>query len=55
LDNLFSGYNLDLTIATNSSSFARLNKKMELIDTRAGYFPGVISHYVEHRGNNWGK
>jgi len=28
LDNFFSGYNLDLTIATNSSNFARLNRKL---------------------------
>lgn len=46
VDDLFSGYNLDISIASDSGSFARLNKKMQLIDQFSGYFPGIISHYV---------
>lgn len=54
LDDLFTGYNLDLSLASNHS-FALLTKKMTLLDQKDGYFPNIISHYVEHDGNNWGK
>lgn len=54
LDTLFSGYNLDLTLASKNS-FAMLNKKLTELDRLNGYFPNIISHYVEHVGNNWGK
>jgi hypothetical protein len=54
LDGMFTGYNLDISLATNHS-FALLMKKMTLLDSLDGYFPNIISHYVEHDGNNWGK
>lgn len=55
LDEIFFGYNLELAIASNSSSYARINKKIAAIDQLKGYFPNIVSHYVEHKGNNWGK
>ena len=54
LDTLFSGYNLDISLASKNS-FAILNKKITELDRPDGYFPNIISHYVEHNGNNWGK
>lgn len=51
---MFSGYNLDITLASKNT-FAVLNKKLTEIDRHDGYFPDIISHYVEHDGNNWGK
>lgn len=55
LEDTFFGYNLDISILSNSSNFARVTKKIETIDKRSAYFPGIISHYVEHKGNNWGR
>lgn len=26
-----------------------------MIDRRGGYLPNIISHYVQHKGNNWGR
>lgn len=54
IDGFFSGYNLDLTVASNNT-FARLNKKLTQTDNKTGYYPNVISHHIEHNGNNWGK
>jgi hypothetical protein len=45
LDNMFSGYNLDLSIASNNT-FARLNKKLLQIDRKPAYLPNIISHQV---------
>ena len=45
MDGLFTGYNLDIALATNHS-FALLTKKMTLLDQIDGYFPNIISHYV---------
>ena len=50
----FSGYNLDIAIASNNS-FARISKKFQELDRMNTYLPGLISHHIEHNQNGWGK
>ena len=54
MDTAFSGYNLDIQLASNSTC-ASLTKKFTQEDNMGSYFPGLISHHIEHSGNDWGK
>lgn len=54
MDDYFSGYNLNFTLASNNT-FATVKNRLTKIDERNVYYPNIISHYVEHDGNDWGK
>jgi hypothetical protein len=54
MDRSFSGYNLNITLATNNS-FASLTRKWDTLDRRGGYYPGIISHYIEPKDNGVGR
>ena len=52
----FSGYNLDIKVASpNSSNYATVTNKFIQLDRRGGYIPNIISHFVEQNGNGVGK
>lgn len=53
LSDIFTGYNLNITIPSNNS-FARITPKWSVLDRRDSYFPGIISHFVEMRDNTVG-
>ena len=54
MSDAFSGYNLNITLASNNS-FASMTPKFLELDKRNYHFPIIISHHVEHNGNTWGK
>ena len=54
MDDAFSGYNLDIELASNNS-FAKMSKKFMEVDRMNVYFPNLIAHHIEHNGNDWGK
>lgn len=51
---LFSGYNLDVTLGSNNS-WAAVSKKVNLLDQRNQYFPNIISHFIEPKDNSVGR
>lgn len=51
---LFSGYNLKVTLGSNSSC-AEMNPKWSMLDQRNQYFPNIISHYIEPKDNSVGR
>jgi hypothetical protein len=51
---IFSGYNLDIKLASNNS-FASVTEKLIQLDKRGAYLPNIIAHQVEKNGNTWGK
>ena len=51
---LFSGYNLDIELASNNS-FVKINKKFIEVDRMNTYLQGLIAHHIEHKDNDWGK
>lgn len=42
---LFSGYNLKVTLGSNNS-WADMTPKWAMLDQRNQYFPTIISHYI---------
>lgn len=54
LNRMFSGYNLNLTLASNNS-IGKLVGRIEKIDEQAGHYHNVIDQHIEHDGNGWGK
>ena len=52
--NLFAGYNLNISLLTKHEMATMTNKFLEL-DRKNAHLPNLISHYVEHKGNTWGK
>ena len=51
---LFSGYNLKVTLGSNNS-WADMTPKCAMLDQRNHYFPTIISHYIEPKDNTVGR
>lgn len=51
---LFSGYNLKITLGSNNS-WADMTPKWAMLDQRNQYFPSIISHYIEPKDNTVGR
>jgi hypothetical protein len=54
MSSTFSGYNLNITVASNNS-WADITQKWHLLDRKEAYYPGLISHYVEPKDNSVGR
>jgi hypothetical protein len=53
MSDTFSGYNLNITLASNNT-IASISRKFEILDRHNSYFPNIISHYIEPRDNSVG-
>ena len=54
MQDLFSGYNLEITQGTNNS-FAAITKKVYNLDTALSYYPNLISYFIEKQDNTVGR
>ena len=54
LSNIFSGYNLDITLA-KESNIASVSRKWNVLDRANMTFQTIISHYVENRHKTVGR
>ena len=54
MDDAFSGYNLDIQIASQTKA-ASITDKFLKLDRKQTYIADLISHHIQSKGNEWGQ